>query len=271
MSYILDALKKAESERRRGAIPNVHAQPASMLPLDLPVDLYKRPWIWIALAMLLTALLALAWVKPWESRTEVATAPTTPAGPMAVTAVPAVAVAAVAVASPPLPIVPAPMPSPGVSAPVTQAVVQPVASALPVPPAVRAAPAPKAAPAPDHAAPPVAAKPAASTATAGKQAANPIAPTPAVISTAEKKSPELAPAEPQIGLLADLPDNIRRDVPVLSINGYIYSAKPSDRSVLINNRLLREGDQVVPGLIVEKMLPREAVLNYMGYRYRLPY
>lgn len=265
MSYILDALKKAESERRRGAVPNVHAQPASMLPLDLQVDLYKRPWIWIALAMLLAALLALAWVKPWESRTEVAATLSTPLGP---TAVPAVAVA-----SPPLPIVPAPAPmaSLGVSPPVTQAVPESVVPAVPTPPAVRPAPPPKTASASVHAVPPVAAKPAASATPAGKQVATPIAPTPAAIPTAEKKSPEIAPSEPQIGLLADLPDNIRRDVPALSINGYIYSAKPSDRSVLINNRLLREGDQVVPGLIVEKMLPREAVLNYMGYRYRLPY
>src|SRR5690606_1452664 len=41
-----------------------------------------------------------------------------------------------------------------------------------------------------------------------------------------------------------LPVAIRNQLPQLKIGGYIYSAKPAERSVLINNKLLREGDSI---------------------------
>ena len=68
MSYILDALKKAESERGLGSIPNVHAQPVSTIPLeDSPSHWSRRPLMWIALAALLILFAAFAWFKPWQA------------------------------------------------------------------------------------------------------------------------------------------------------------------------------------------------------------
>jgi general secretion pathway protein B len=77
--------------------------------------------------------------------------------------------------------------------------------------------------------------------------------------------------EPYVPALRELPANIQREIPALTVGGYIYASKPAERSILINNRLLREGEQIAPGLTLEKMMPREAVLNYRGYRYRVPY
>ena len=57
----------------------------------------------------------------------------------------------------------------------------------------------------------------------------------------------------------------------MTIGGYIYSGNQSERSVLINKRLLHEGEEVAPGLVLEKMLPKEAVLSYKGHRYRISY
>ena len=34
MSYILDALRRADAERERGAVPSLHAQQSSSLPSD---------------------------------------------------------------------------------------------------------------------------------------------------------------------------------------------------------------------------------------------
>jgi general secretion pathway protein B len=74
-----------------------------------------------------------------------------------------------------------------------------------------------------------------------------------------------------VGTLRDLPPNIQREIPAVNVNGYIYAVNPADRSVLINNKLLHEGEQVEPGLILEKLTPKGAVLNFKGYRFRVPY
>ena len=71
--------------------------------------------------------------------------------------------------------------------------------------------------------------------------------------------------------LRELPEHIQRTIPQLSIGGYIYSDNQADRSVLINKRLLRDGDQVAADLILEKMTPTGIIFNYKGYRYRTSY
>ena len=87
---------------------------------------------------------------------------------------------------------------------------------------------------------------------------------PAEIKTAE-------PAAPPPPTLRELPDNIRRDIPPLTIGGYIYSGNKEDRSVIINGRLLHEGEEAAPGLTLEKMMPNGMVLNFRGHRYRSSY
>ena len=84
-------------------------------------------------------------------------------------------------------------------------------------------------------------------------------------------SPAATPAPERIALLQELPAQIQREIPPIAINGYLYASNPADRSVLINNRLRREGDQLADGLTLEKLLPSEMVLNYRGYRYRISY
>jgi general secretion pathway protein B len=92
---------------------------------------------------------------------------------------------------------------------------------------------------------------------------------PAEKAPAAAKAPA-APEQPLAGL-RDLPEHIQKEMPAMLINGYIYANRPSDRSMIINNKLMHEGEQVAPGLTLEKMLPREAVMNYRGYRYRVSY
>ena len=71
--------------------------------------------------------------------------------------------------------------------------------------------------------------------------------------------------------LRELPDAIQQQIPALQVGGYIYSATPADRSVLINNHLLREGEEITPGLKLEKMMPHGMVLHFQGYRFRVSY
>jgi general secretion pathway protein B len=103
-------------------------------------------------------------------------------------------------------------------------------------------------------------------------APKPAAPALKPAAPAPSAAPEPAPERPEpVALLQDLPPQIQREIPTLAINGYIYASNPAQRSVLINNRLRREGDQVAPGLTLEKLLPKEMLLNYRGYRYRIAY
>jgi general secretion pathway protein B len=71
--------------------------------------------------------------------------------------------------------------------------------------------------------------------------------------------------------LAELPPAVRGDVPKIAFGGYMYSPNPADRLVLVDKALRREGEQVAPGLVLEKLLPRGAVMNFRGYRYRVAF
>lgn len=71
--------------------------------------------------------------------------------------------------------------------------------------------------------------------------------------------------------LRELPEPIQRAIPPVTVGGYIYSRNAADRLLLVDKILRREGEEVAPGLLLEKLNPKEAVFNYKGYRYRVPY
>jgi general secretion pathway protein B len=85
-----------------------------------------------------------------------------------------------------------------------------------------------------------------------------------------------APAKPAafeepVQNLRDLPEPIQRSIPQVAVGGYIYSKNAADRLLLIDKVLRREGEEVAPDLMLEKLNPKEAVFNFKGYRYRVPY
>lgn len=82
--------------------------------------------------------------------------------------------------------------------------------------------------------------------------------------------PAVAAEEPVVNL-RELPEPIQRSIPPVTVGGYIYSKNAADRLLLIDKVLRREGEEVAPGLILEKLQPKEAVFNFKGYRYRVPY
>jgi general secretion pathway protein B len=78
-------------------------------------------------------------------------------------------------------------------------------------------------------------------------------------------------ADEQLPFMAQLPEAIVREVPQVQIKGFIYSKNPAERSLLVGGNLYHEGDDVAPGVRLEKLLPRAAVMNYRGFRYRIGY
>lgn len=132
MSYILDALRKADAERERDPARGIHAQPVAAAG---PAGSRRGAWLGAATAVLVAGLSAYAF-WPREAPAGRAEPPRTPApAPLAAPpapASPAVAVAtAVQPAAPPMPVAPPPAPAPA-----------------PAPAAKAPTPAPVAAPAP---------------------------------------------------------------------------------------------------------------------------
>ena len=56
-------------------------------------------------------------------------------------------------------------------------------------------------------------------------------------------------------------------MPALSVAGYIHD-ESSGSMVIVNERLVREGDEVAPGVKLEKILSDSLVFNYKGYRFK---
>lgn len=114
MSYILDALRRAESERERGTVPTLSANPAAADLADDDVLVHRvRPWVWAGMLLLLAVLGAAA--AHWWMRGDAVPPPTPPSPPAlpvqtqtVAAPPPPPAVQAAAVAPPPLEAKPAP-------------------------------------------------------------------------------------------------------------------------------------------------------------------
>ena len=83
--------------------------------------------------------------------------------------------------------------------------------------------------------------------------------------------PPTPAAEESVPGMRDLPEPIQRQIPAIAIGGYIYSKNPADRLLLIDKVLRHEGEELVPGLVLEKLQPKAAIFSFKGYRYRVPY
>jgi general secretion pathway protein B len=238
MSYILDALKKSEQQRQRGAAPSLlSAQAADAAPRQ-PAALFYG----LAAGALLVAGIAIGMLRPWQSEA--------PAPPSVAVKPPE----AVVLTPPP----PAPAPASVEitinaerQAPVPARTTQP--AALPQGDSLKAqVPAPAA---PAQSVPP---KPATAPA---NEALSPAPETPAGARPASA-APERTP-----DAFAELPVSIQQEIPKLPILFHLYSSNPKDRRVGVNDRILREGDSVEPGLVLEQITPEGMIFTYKGYRF----
>jgi len=240
MSYILEALKKAQAERQLGHSPTIHAPTLQAGAQAAAGSRLKQPVVLVVVAM--AVVIAVLAVLVWRTAAPVA--------------VPAVAVApgglatSVSAVNPANQVTPTNSVDPSVTTAATQPLPAPVAA---LPPPVATAPVlPQ---------PPVAKAPALA------QPQLPVAPAaaaPAVVVAAAK-------TEEPVMNLRELPEPIQRAIPQVAVGGYIYSKNPADRLLLVDKILRREGEEVAPGLLLEKLHPKEAIFSYKGYRYRVPY
>jgi general secretion pathway protein B len=243
MSFILDALKKSESDRQRQSGPALFevrvAPPRTRLPL----------WA-IAIAVLLVVNLGVVmWMLLRHQHASSAPAP------QPVTA---------AASTPP---------ATGITVPVV-ATSAPAAPGT-APPAPAAAPGTVVAPAGTAAAAPLTAP---ATAAAGAGTVNG-APDSA---NAEDYAPAEEPPAPGFGnrvrrgtasgvpLYQDVSATPGTQLPQLRLDLHVFAARPQDRFVMINMHKLREGDTLPGGVHLDSITPEGAVLSYNGSKFLLP-
>ncbi|MBK0393085.1 general secretion pathway protein GspB [Ramlibacter algicola] len=234
MSYILDALRKADAQRQRER-PGLHAHPVAADPSSDAGHWSKSPLVWGVAGVVVAGLAALAW-WPAQSPTQVAVAPTAPdVAPAPVTPPPAAAITPAAPPAAATAIEPPPPPARAVQ-----------------PPAPAPAPAPARRQAAEPAPPKAVAQAPASAPLAAKLASAPVAAMPAsAASTAEGPPPA--------------------DAPKLSVTGGVYSADPAQRMLIVGGQVFNEGSQVAPGVVLEQVRPHQAVLSFRGQRYTVAY
>jgi general secretion pathway protein B len=208
MSYILDALRKADAERERDPARGIHARPVAVLATSSGWS--RARWVVGASAALGAA--AAAALLLW---------PAAPA-PVPVRAAPPVA------QTPP----PAPAP------------MEPAQAVLPPAP-IEQAPAPV------------------------QAVARPLPQPRAAASAASAKAPAAAPD--RVVAVNELPADVQRELPKLPITGGVYSENAAQRMLIVSGQVANEGAEIAPGLVLEQIRAKSAVLRFRGWRYAVPY
>jgi general secretion pathway protein B len=235
MSFILDALKKSESDRQRQSGPALFEVKVAPRRVGLPL------WA-VAIGVLLGInLLIVMWMLlRHPAHPDAASA-------AAVTATTPAPVAAGAAAPQAVPL----------QAPPTGSTAAPAAAALTVPtPVANAAQA--------QGLPP------ASPGAAGAAEGNPedlapaAEPVPMLGSHVKRGTAEGVPLYQDAAVVPGT------HIPQLRLDLHVYAARPEERFVMINMRKLREGDSLPEGVRVESITPQGAIMSYSGSRFLLP-
>lgn len=238
MSYILDALRKSDQQRRLGGVPTLAYAPVGAAAPEPPPILFHGL---LGVILVIAVGAGIAWLRLLP---------------------PEPAVIASIVAKPlelaPLQSVPAALPEAPVKVAPEPALHEPPVAAV-LPPAL-ATPVPRRKLSPSARTEARNMPPAVGAASHG-----------VVVATPEGRadtgaSGDVAQQKPMAS--QDMPLSIRQTLPVMSVAVHAYSEQPRDRLVSINGRMLREGDTLAPDLKLEQITPDGMIFSYRGYRFR---
>ena len=253
MSYILEALKKAERDRAASKLPDLKTM--VLAPRDSERTRSVLPYA-AALGAVIVLSIGAGWwyFGKWaktakEKPPVVAAASAVFAVPAAPTPAPEVPAAPVV---PPVPAAPATAPVPLAREPEVkplQAVVNTPKTARPLAPLTKPVVNPKIE------------KPAADAAKTTPPSDKPVVKTQ---SLDLKMSTGL-----RVLAVSELPADIRKQLPKITAGGYVYSADAASRVVNINERSLREGDELVSGMRLDQIAQDHVVFSFRGYRFRV--
>jgi general secretion pathway protein B len=83
-------------------------------------------------------------------------------------------------------------------------------------------------------------------------------------------APGTAPATPVVAL-KDLPPEVRQQLPAFKLGGSVYSKDAANRMLFVDGQLMREGDAVAQGVVLEQIQPKAAVFRYGPYRFAVDF
>lgn len=237
MSFILDALRKSETARRRSEAPDLF----TTMPNAAPPAPAHRQWPMLAVGGIgVLSLIAALWLfthrtpAPAPAETPTAAAPSVEAN-----------------APPPPPPEPAPADPAGTHPTRDVAAVEPK-----VGPAVPAAriPAP---------AEPVVATP------APPRESQPVPATPSPVVEPPPAPPVVkAPPGDRVVSIADLDPGTRSQLPPLKLSMHLWNETPSQRFVILDGQRMKEGD-VLGEIVIERITRDGAVLAWRGGRLKI--
>lgn len=232
MSYILEALRKAERERSLGQVPSIdHA--ASSQPGEP-----RRVWPWL----LATALLVNAGVLAFWLMKE-----TGPAGPQPLPKVPEAAVLT-------------PTPAPSVAdylPPPTTVIDEPISE-----PPVARAPILSSSPPVHRDVREPEPEPAYPVAEVESRIAKPKA-------IEQDPVTEETPVAEEVPQLRDMPPEFRRSLPEMKVDAHFFTTVPGRSFVMINLSKYKAGERLAEGPMVDEIAQDGVVLSYQGRRFLL--
>jgi general secretion pathway protein B len=237
MSYILDALKKSDQQRQLGATPTLQAAQVKVAAPKRPLFVYYGL---LAVVLLFTGII-IGWLRPWQ--------PELP--PFGTDPIAADSPISISQHGTPAPLT-TPLEMPGKT---TKEIPEPnlarSGQAVPVSGAMKPNN-----PAPDNS----------TTLSSGTPPAAALVPDK---STPEKSASITGVAQEQKAIPMDeLPLQIQREIPAMTVQLHAYSNIPSERLVSINSIRLREGGSLMLGLRLEQITPDGMIFSYKGYRFK---
>jgi len=69
--------------------------------------------------------------------------------------------------------------------------------------------------------------------------------------------------------LEELPSSFQKTVPVFQFDGHVFSPEPQQRMIMINNKIVREGEVIEKGFILDEITPSGVILRYSTERFQM--
>jgi len=244
MSYILDALKKAEHEREIGQVPGIGSAHETAFVAG------AGRWVWILLVVLLVNAALLAFTLWPESGSR--SRPVPVADPTESTARPQ--------GSLPLPAGPAP--DSEIVHPPAQPMVSREMPAVVAPPPAGLTPLRPLPPLSEPPQPDVVGTTGFADTFVSRPGEVKAAPPP--VAAAVNSGDDNLPVWPQVS------DQLLREInSALHLDVHVYSDEQHERFVLINMRKYKEGEQLQEGPVVDAITPEGVILSFRGQRFRM--
>ena len=80
----------------------------------------------------------------------------------------------------------------------------------------------------------------------------------------------VAAPEPEPPWLFELSEEFRQALPSFQVGMHVYARQPQARFVLVDERTVREGQEIAPGLQLLEITPRGLSLGFRGQRFQVP-